>query len=213
MATHASSDAAPAPGRYIPANPGAVSHILKKAGLHRCSRDDRIGYRVSGNEVTLSTGYFNVFTESLDEMASVASVALRGAGYLILPASSDGPTVRHIEVYQLVRTDAHTQKFLPRAYRCKVVTSDGAVIDALDDPKVKAEVAALERANQEREDAAERARELARARQSAVVERLKVLGIVAFPTAFGDPTRVTVSVDGLEHLLGLADGSTSDVEQ
>jgi hypothetical protein len=82
MTTHAPSDAAPTPGRYVPANPGAVSRILKKAGLPRYSRGNRMGYSVSDNEVTLSTGYFNVFTESLDEMASVASVALRCAGYL-----------------------------------------------------------------------------------------------------------------------------------
>lgn len=212
MTTNASSDAAPAPGRYIPANPGAVSRILKKAGLRRCSRGDRMGYRVSGNEVTL-TGYFNVFTESLDEMASVASVALRGAGYLAIHKGPDRSSFRSIEVYQLVRTYAHTREFLSHTYCCKVVTQSGVVIDALDDPKVKAEVAALERSNKKREDAAKRARELERARQSAVVERLKVLGIVAFPTAFGDPTRVTVSVDGLEHLLGLADGSTSVVDQ
>jgi hypothetical protein len=213
MTTHAPSDAAPTPGRYVPANPGAVSRILKKAGLPRCSRGKRMGYSVSGNEVTLSTGYFNVFTEPLDEMASVASVALRGAGYLIFPATSDGSIVRHIDVFQPIRTDVHAREFLSRAYRCKIVTSDGAVIDALDDPKVKAEVAALERANQEREDAAKRARKLARDRQRAIVDRLKSLGIVAVPAAFGDPTKITTTVDELERLLGLLDGSTSEVDQ
>ena len=193
---------APAPGRYVPANASALSRTMKRAGLRRRNGAGSSGYAVRGNDVSIVVSPYMAKAGVLEEMVSVAKTALAEAGYLVLPHPIWRSGPGHFEVHQLVRTDAHAQEFLRYPTTSKVVTQDGEVIAAADDLAVQAEIAALELAEREQADAADRARKLAEARLDAVIERLASFGVAGTPAPFSR-TNVAIHIDDLERLLGL----------
>jgi hypothetical protein len=163
------------------------------------------GFTVQRHTVSVHNPHAQDLSSLLDEAESI----LTGAGYLVVRGWTyiNAKAGNWLDVYRAVTTEEHARKFLRSSYACKVVTKSGEMIDARDDPGVRAELAAEEAAAEEREAARQAAEEAARARQDDVVGRLHAAGVESARATWRDATRVTISVEDAERMLGVLEMS------
>lgn len=187
------------PGRYVPANPQAISRLLSKAGLKSQRSSSGDGFSVRGYRVRV---YNRLHPTRAQEALARAEETLAAAGYLVeRTAPWLGAPQGELVVRRPVTTEEHAAEFLRSAWECKVVTDDGRAITATDDPGVQVEMQAIERAATDRRVAEEAAEFAAKARQESAVDRLRAAGATSSRASWQYSTKIEMSVEDAEMLL------------
>jgi len=210
--------------RLVQADARAVSRCLSKQNVARVNKKGRAHF---GPATSVSGRYGDTIVEihlsRWDGQEDAAGRALyervkevlAAAGYYMVDANLHGNRRWGVNVYRSMNQyDEYT--FFNNLRHSKVLTDNGSIIDALDDPQVFAEKAERDALAAAQAEAHKAEQEDLKARQEAVLALLRERGI----NAHGDyhyvnSTNIIMHVEDLEKLLGLtphASASTGMVE-